>query len=1025
MKNITYINAGAGSGKTYTLTEKLTEVLKEKKVRPDEIILTTFTVKAANEFKEKSKAKLFDNGLFEEANMLDGALIGTIHSVAYSIISKFWYYLGLPPKPQIMAEEDGDVYRAQSLGTLPTPEEQGKLREFADLFELKSDSRSTSVDYDFWRNDLNNVIAFSTNYEISDYTESVKKSKAFYRQFVNSDVSLPSEEESNRAIDALRDIFNAQRNTQANTARMEKLEEIFQRISRPSFAIYKDLLSLCNAINQTREHPSVMPVIDKLTLMWQSETVCKAIEGYIDILFSLAQRWRDEYAQFKKERNILDFNDLEKYLLMLLSNPLVEKEIGEQYKIVFVDEFQDCSPIQIKIFLRLSELAEKSYWVGDMKQSIFGFRGSDTKLTDAVVKCIEASPQEGCDTRTLEYSWRSVPEIVEFCNKIFIKAFSADLPVEKVSLIPQKTSNPDIIPLKIWNIADDKALAAMIYQLIKEGATPKEIAVLNRMGAPLVKIGDALSNLNIPINLSTEPLMSSRAAMLAKAVLQVADNEGDSLAKGEVAFLLDPHYDTENLISDTLANIDPETNRPNHSFLDQVPVLNRLGKIRNRLNQQSITEFVESVILELNLFEEAKKCARPDEVKRVLKAIIDAAKVYEEASLRLDTIPTVKGFIDYISDESQTLPGDPEGVQLLTMHKSKGLEWKYVIVTSLSSNPANRMKTMKREVFGVHFRRTHQPSVENIFPEVYITACPFVYGVGNTNVPPPLDQIIENTPDFEEICRNKLSEETRLLYVALTRPSHQMILSLQGREPLQWFQDMGIVLTDANLIDDYGFKYEGLHTEIEDNEIPENNYTFEIGDSGIAERRDYSPSLLTGMSDIKASHDFKHRIPLGKLPKDVEMDTVGNCIHHIFRLCKDSYPQEKVVTKLIDSYGLKSTLYDINEIKASWMRLMDYIAENHQSVIRQHHERPFILNKEGKCYTGSIDLCFDTPEGCVLIDFKTCPMGNESILDKENAHYAGHYGAQLGCYKSALEQSGHTVKASYVYYPISGLIVEL
>ena len=58
MKNVTYINAGAGSGKTYRLTETLTQLIKEGKVKPEQVILTTFTTKAANEFKEKAKAFL-------------------------------------------------------------------------------------------------------------------------------------------------------------------------------------------------------------------------------------------------------------------------------------------------------------------------------------------------------------------------------------------------------------------------------------------------------------------------------------------------------------------------------------------------------------------------------------------------------------------------------------------------------------------------------------------------------------------------------------------------------------------------------------------------------------------------------------------------------------------------------------------------------------------------------------------------------------------------------------------------------
>ena len=76
MKNITYINAGAGSGKTHCLTETLTKLIKEGKVKPEQVILTTFTTKAANEFKEKAKAFLFNEGLYEEAVQLDNAMIG-------------------------------------------------------------------------------------------------------------------------------------------------------------------------------------------------------------------------------------------------------------------------------------------------------------------------------------------------------------------------------------------------------------------------------------------------------------------------------------------------------------------------------------------------------------------------------------------------------------------------------------------------------------------------------------------------------------------------------------------------------------------------------------------------------------------------------------------------------------------------------------------------------------------------------------------------------------------------------------
>ena len=132
MKNVTYINASAGSGKTYTLTHKLAELIKNGKVKPDQVIMTTFTVKAANEMKEEAKKVLYENGLFDAATQLDQAMIGTIHSVANSLIKKYWFFLGLSPDMGVLAEEDTQFYISQSLSDLPTHDELKQLHDFCE-----------------------------------------------------------------------------------------------------------------------------------------------------------------------------------------------------------------------------------------------------------------------------------------------------------------------------------------------------------------------------------------------------------------------------------------------------------------------------------------------------------------------------------------------------------------------------------------------------------------------------------------------------------------------------------------------------------------------------------------------------------------------------------------------------------------------------------------------------------------------------------------------------------------------------
>ena len=118
MKNVKYISASAGSGKTYSLTKALTEAIQKGDVEPENVILTTFTKAAASEFKEKAKAMLYENGLIMEAARLDQALIGTIHSVAESMILRYWYILGLSPKISPIAEEDKAFFKEQSLVNL-------------------------------------------------------------------------------------------------------------------------------------------------------------------------------------------------------------------------------------------------------------------------------------------------------------------------------------------------------------------------------------------------------------------------------------------------------------------------------------------------------------------------------------------------------------------------------------------------------------------------------------------------------------------------------------------------------------------------------------------------------------------------------------------------------------------------------------------------------------------------------------------------------------------------------------------
>ena len=247
MKNVTYINASAGSGKTYTLTHKLADLIKDGKVKPQQVIMTTFTVKAANEMKEEAKRVLYEYGLFDEASQLDQALIGTIHSVANSFIKKYWFFMGLSPDMGVMAEEDTQFYISQSLSDLPTKEELQQLHYFCDEMGIQHDfsSDKTGMNYDFWKKDLEEIIAYTTNYEIVDYTRSVEESLKYLKKFVRKDASV------NYTPDELRKLLNehlvfleGREENATNKRNIKKLQVLKRGVEHPNTAWYKDLYKL-------------------------------------------------------------------------------------------------------------------------------------------------------------------------------------------------------------------------------------------------------------------------------------------------------------------------------------------------------------------------------------------------------------------------------------------------------------------------------------------------------------------------------------------------------------------------------------------------------------------------------------------------------------------------------------------------------------------------------------------------------------------------------------------------------------
>lgn len=1045
MKNVTYINAGAGSGKTYRLTETLTNLIKSEKVKPEQVILTTFTTKAANEFKEKAKAFLYDEGLYDAAMQLDHAMIGTVHSVCQRMIDKYWFNLGLSPNMGVMAEEDTAYYISQSLSELPTDEELKVLHGFARYFDIRVKDGyivKKAVNYDFWQDHLKAVIGFATNYELEDFKQSEEESLNFIRKFVKADTNCSFTFDELKAVIAEHETFlRSRKQSDANDKRIKALEQAQRHLNSPSLGVLRNIDS---TIGSPKGYGMLAENFhNRMAGIWTSQMVYDKQEKYIRLIFDLAQRWKENFAQFKRDKNLLDYNDMEKYMRLLMMNEYIASEISQSYRYLFVDEFQDSSPIQVKIFDALSDLMEHSYWVGDYKQAIYGFRGSDIALTKAVVDRV-SKKESGCDTDTLDTSWRSLPDIVELNNDVFRKTF-ADVLEEKNICLKQHRKNENHEESLLYFVSSDEyGIAEHVLKLLNQGIKPNEIAVLARANATLAEVASQLKQYKIPSSREDSPIIDSFAYSLTSSLLRIVGSTRDSLAKATVAILTEEDYNTRTIIEEKILN-DACDNAKTEDYLAQVPLIRRLMTIRPKLQQQSVASLVESMIILLDLFNEVKK-VETDAMFGIacLQIIINTARVYEEHCVQMNLPATIDGFIAYIETVSPTGMGDAKGVQLHTYHSCKGLQWKYVILMSLNTNVSDLKKAVRGETYGVHPVHVEEPTAEYPYPKVFVRLTPWIYGT-DRNVPDEISSVIEESAGFKQAYKAMLSETNRVLYVGMTRPQDVLILNIEkpkkGGKLLQWPKDNGVDTASESIPEQGDWDVFGTGHIFKDFTLTQEEFdkqenygdtdstlsmrlNIEEPDFRTKEPRYISPSHIRKCGKIGKFYEFEHRIPISNNPGD--MATVGNCIHQIFAIIEDNPSVNgTILNNIIRSYGLSAVLTDTDSILSAWKKLYDKLVLLHGKPVKTYHERPFRMDYDGQTIVGSIDLVWQTQEGNILVDFKNNPMAAKYILDPDNEHFAGWYAGQLDAYQDALEAAGENILQRYIYYPVRGLLVEI
>lgn len=1048
MKNIKYISASAGSGKTYRLTQELTEAIQSQKVNPEGVILTTFTKAAANEFMEKAKAMLYENKMLDAADRLDGAMIGTIHSVCQSFIKKYWYVLGLSPELNAMPDDDVDFFREQSLVDFASDEEFDFLNNFTEYFEITNS--------DFWKDDLKRIVELSTNYTIHDFAGSVAYSKKIIEKFCKpcTHIKVPKDMFESLLDEAEKIVTELKPEKQDEIKDKIAYQKNRLKFSRENSLRYaKEVKKIVEQLPRQKTHWKNLPyryeIITSLENLYATEDVRDKLLQYVDIIFSMALRWQTFYTEFKRQNRLIDFSDMEKYMLELLDDEQVREDIRNTYKYVFVDEFQDCSPIQLKIFNRLSHVAEHSVWVGDTKQAIYGFRGSDTVLTTAISDVIKSSEADGCSTDFLENSWRSLPSIVNVVNETFSKVFS-DLPKREVQLKAKRTSETKG-NLKFWLLEGNKekrleVIANNIAGMVQKGIAPKDIAVLARVNDSLNKLVPLLHEYNIPVFREEVSSENNYEIALVCALLSLLIDERDEFAKAQIAFLTEEDFSLGKIIDTKLETDkvkqeagnaqDSEKTNVCDSYLAGIPLVKKLMQKKESCLSLPVSALVEKLIIELDLYNVAMCFPDPEESTEVFYAVIESAKKYEEHCRLMKLPSTINGFKNYLTNNGVKISGSDDSVQLFTFHGAKGLEWKNVILLDSENDPLDEKNLMKRNFLGVQVFHNEKPCKENLFPESTISVLPNVYGEGNSNVPDEIAAQIRELSRYTEIKNETADEAKRLMYVAMTRARDNLIFAIaekpKGSAPLKYFERIGVnPLQNLTATKETDFLNVGVDFEYEANAENIEAYTakterriLKIAEEActVFPPRDVQPSALSG-GEVKAKVVFESekRIPISGVN---DMAKAGSCIHDIFCIAEHASNKENA-GKIINGYALVSVLPEPASIISAWNDFTSYMERTYGAAVKTSHELSFRHFHGKQIFTGSIDLVWHTKDGVILVDYKTFPGTISQILEKGSPHYVGNYKGQFMCYENALSEHGEKVMAKLVYYPVAGVVVEI
>jgi ATP-dependent exoDNAse (exonuclease V) beta subunit len=795
----TVVTAGAGSGKTTVLVDRFLHLLKTRDVSIDQILALTFTNKAAAEMYERIYRELLganDAKLKGELLNFHKAQISTIDSFSAQVARAAAARFGLPPEFTIDEEAVRKTAEETALEFYLAHATSASVEHVVGKFGLGA----------FCSDVLCRIaLDFLTLAEEADFPG------LLHRQYALMEEALPRRLEAFAAACStlLAPDFQGFKTVAENRGRLERAGDLPGLTAAGRWAEARELLA---SLKLSKPGGKASEIAQRL------KDAIEAVRAEKDVLLKLLAAFEerelradlhDRLGEFqamfnskKRSAGLASFADVARMAVVALRDePALRDYYKRQFRFIMIDEFQDNNHLQKELLFLLAEkrsLAldrvplpgelepEKLFFVGDDKQSIYGFRGAEVDVFKALKRELEA---QGGSVVSLSRNYRSRPGLIAFFNRVFAKVMADprdDFEAEFEPLVPAlpegrhkprvtlfyKAAAPggeDESEEREFSDAESEAfaLASYIRDAVESGSLPLEtpegvrpagyadFALLLRSTGNQIIFERMFRHVGVPYETqNVRSLFMEPPVNDIYALLQCALHPEDRVAYATLLRSPFVGLSDAGLLAVLASGAEPFAPTAGLSSADERALaLGREGyeRVRARLDRLPSSRLVFDAWHELGY--------RYFILRNPSSAMyLEYFDYLYALALRADNAGrTLEEFLAWIRSnlgqyeklEDVELPQTRrDGVKIMTIHKAKGLQFPVVIAANLGNRGRNRERNAP-----VHFSRRFGPLV----------------GLGRPSY------LADLTEDEEE--RRELAELKRLFYVSLTRAEHHLVLS--------------------------------------------------------------------------------------------------------------------------------------------------------------------------------------------------------------------------------------------------------